>query len=388
MLDKWQTFSQQVQRALIHELTDLDVDHPANGLSLPKPNGEVAQLQLMPFQSKVYAADAKPYFESVNTLSELIAAYQEARAAMPFEESLFSSQHLSAHAKHYVERLLMLAESRHSDRSARLLAQWVAQLDVYTAVKAVESLLNSHADMVLLHVASEQQWQVHFDHLAIRCGNQGQQAAEKVAALLCQQHGYHAPQIESEAYYVFADGWNAYPLYKMLENGQVLRLFIDQSDANAPAQIIQHWNYIYGFTAHHLGLRVSKRVDGQRLAVSLDEIIPLVKQKAVEVLTPTGMYTHGLLEQVFCKPEHENELPTELLEAVAKVSPNLKHVVKNAKLLEIVSRRELPESLKADFFALYDLRYNADNPLHSAPVYQYFLPAQAAHVIRTSVQTG
>ncbi len=38
------------------------------------------------------------------------------------------------------------------------------------------------------------------------------------------------------------------------------------------------------------------------------------------------------------------------------------------------------------YFSLYGFRYEPDNPRHSAPVYTYFLPAQAAHVIRTSLQ--
>jgi len=386
MLDKWQTFSQQVQQAMVAELPQ--ADHPALGLSLQKPNGEVAQLQLMPFKSKVYAASAKPYFENVNSIDALIKSYHAARGSLPFEEALFSPQHLSQHASQYIAHLLDVAAEKHGDQAATILAQWVSQLDIYTAVKAVESLLNSRADMALLYIASERNWQVHFDHLAIRCGSQAQKAAETVAAMLCQHHGYHAPQIESEAYYVFADGWNAYPLYKMLDNGQVLRLFIDQSDAQSAAQIIQHWNYIYGFTAHHLGLRVTKLENGRRVAIALNEIIPLIQQRGVDVLTPTGLYTHGLLEQVFTKPEQETQLPETLLQAVEKVNPELKQIVKNAKLLEIVSRRELPETLKAAFFDLYGLQYHPENPLHSAVVYQYFLPAQAAHVIRTSVQTA
>ena len=167
--------------------------------------------------------------------------------------------------------------------------------------------------------------------------------------MLRQHHGYHAPDIESEAYYVFADGWNAYPLYKILDNGQVLRLFIDQSDADAPAQIIRHWNYIYGFTAHHLGLRATALRNGERVAVSLTEIIPAMQQHGVDVLTPTGLYTHGLLEQVFCKPEQAGDLPADLLQGVQAVDEALVKVVKNAKLLEIVSRRELPTDLKARF---------------------------------------
>ena len=61
-------------------------------------------------------------------------------------------------------------------------------------------------------------------------------------------------------------------------------------------------------------------------------------------------------------------------------------MVQNAKLLELVSRAEVSAPLAEHYFKLYGLRYDAGNPLHSVPAYQYFLPAQAAHVINTSVQ--
>jgi hypothetical protein len=55
--------------------------------------------------------------------------------------------------------------------------------------------------------------------------------------------------------------------------------------------------------------------------------------------------------------------------------------------LEIVSRKEMPAAMAKVFFALYGLQFDINNHLHSAPIYQYFLPAQAAHVIKTSTQT-
>jgi hypothetical protein len=54
----------------------------------------------------------------------------------------------------------------------------------------------------------------------------------------------------------------------------------------------------------------------------------------------------------------------------------------------MVSRREVPEAFARRFFDLYGLRHDPAQPLHSVPGYQYFLPAQAAHVIKTSVQTS
>ncbi len=47
----------------------------------------------------------------------------------------------------------------------------------------------------------------------------------------------------------------------------------------------------------------------------------------------------------------------------------------------------MPPELAERFFQLYGLPYTPENPLHSAPIYPYFLPEQAAHVIRTSLCT-
>jgi len=94
------------------------------------------------------------------------------------------------------------------------------------------------------------------------------------------------------------------------------------------------------------------------------------------------------LLRVFTRPELNTEVPQDIQSTLEAYGQDLNKKIQNGKLLEIVSRRELPRELAQKFFWLYGLKYNYDNPLHSAPVYQYFLPAQAAHVIRTSVQTG
>jgi hypothetical protein len=193
-------------------------------------------------------------------------------------------------------------------------------------------------------------------------------------------------QVEGEDFYRFEDGWNAYLLYKILENGQVLRLFIDQSDAGNPAQIIQHWNRVYGYTAHHLAIRATRFEDGRRVAVGLSKLMHAVEAEGVGIMTPTGDYTDRLLLQVFTRPERNRNVPERLREVLRSCGAGLETVIENAKLLELLSRREMPPELAEAFFGLYDLPYEPDNPLHSAPIYNYFLPEQAAHVIRTSVQ--
>jgi hypothetical protein len=241
--------------------------------------------------------------------------------------------------------------------------------------------------LALLKLAEEQGWEVHFDHLAIRCGSRLRQGCLQVVALLRDHHGYLPPQIKEEESYQFPDGWDAYPLYKILENGQVLRLFLDESDGSDPRQIIQHWNRVYGFTAHHLAIRASRKIDEGRMAIPLDEVAAALAQKGIGIMTPTGAYTQGLLVQVFTRPEWNPEVPVEIKRELSAIAPELETTIENGKLLELLSRREMPAAMARDYFALYGITYEPNSPLHSAPCYQYFLPAQAAHVIRTSVET-
>lgn len=224
--------------------------------------------------------------------------------------------------------------------------------------------------------------------MAIRCGSQEYRDAERVATLLREAHGYVSTQFTGERHYQFPDGWNACPVYKVLDNGQVLRIFIDQSDADAPAQIIQHWNRVYGYTAHHIGIRATRLRDGVREAVPLEEVMQALAARGIDILSPTGHYTRGLLSQVFTRPERNRDIPAALKAEIVAHGPALEKSIENAKLLELVSRRELAPSQARAWFALYGLKYDPASPHHSAPVYQYFLPAQAAHVINTSQQVA
>ena len=82
----------------------------------------------------------------------------------------------------------------------------------------------------------------------------------------------------------------------------------------------------------------------------------------------------------------EETVPFDLRASVARFGPQLAEALSNGKLLEIVSRLEMDPDHAQWFFSLYGLDYSIQNPLHSTPAYLYFLPAQAAHVIRTSVE--
>ncbi|MDH5328086.1 MAG: hypothetical protein OEZ68_19385 [Gammaproteobacteria bacterium] len=356
-------------------------------ITIPRSEGEWSILDLTPFEARAQACTARPYFEKVRNYTELVQAYEKVRADFVFETQVpGASDHVSEYAGQFMQGIFSQAQSFMDEARVQLICRWIVDLDAYTAVKAIESLLNSKADLTLLQIAAQHQWQVLFDHLAIRCGSQANGDAERVVEMLKTHHGYVSPQLDHEAFYQFPDGWNAYPLYKILENGQVLRLFIDQSGADHPQQIIQHWNRVYGYTAHHLAIRATVTKDGTRHAVSLGDIVDALQAQGVASMTPTGRYTAGLLVQVFTQPEKNAGIPTALKQQIDTVAPGLGTTVENAKLLEIVSRREMVPEKAQRFFALYGITYDAHNPLHSAPVYQYFLPAQAAHVIKTSIQ--
>ncbi|HEY5601985.1 MAG TPA: hypothetical protein VIM41_02650 [Gammaproteobacteria bacterium] len=350
---------------------------------------EIISLDLTPCKARPQPVSAARYFAAVDTVPQLLSAYEAAKNDHVFETNYPDAmQQVSDYAGTFLQTIFTRAQQSLTDSQAKLVGHWLAELDVYTAVKSVESLLNSRADVALLEEARRRHWTVHFDHLAIRCGSKARGDAERVVDMLKEHHGYVSTQFPEEAFYQFPDGWNAYPLYKVLENGQLLRVFIDQSDADNKTQIIQHWNRVYGYTAHHLAIRASVVGQGQRHAISLQDVMDALRQRGIGIMTPTGEYTSGLLLQVFTKPEKNPAIPAALKQSIAQCSPDLAAMIENGKLLELVSRKEMSTDKARKLFDLYGLKYDVNNPLHSAPIYQYFLPAQAAHVIRTSVQMG
>ncbi len=345
---------------------------------------DIATLDLTPFIATPCKVSAHKFFAKVTDPASFISAYHAARTSMVFEMDIPSiANKVSPFAQQFLDNILASAEML-TTQQVLIIADWIKNLDVYCAVKAIESLLNSKADIALLEVAREHGWSVHFDHLAIRCGCQKNRDAEQVAKLLIEEHGYVAAQVIEEAYYQFPDGWNAYPLYKILNNGQILRLFIDQSDDSHPNQIIQHWNKIYGFTAHHLAMRATTLHGNQRVAVPLNDIIRAMQKHDIKIMTATGHYTAGLLLQVFTSPEKNTEIPLTIKQKLTEFNDTLGTIIENGKLLELVSRREMEQMFAERLFALYGLKFDSSDPLHSAPVYQYFLPAQAQHVIKSS----
>ncbi len=354
-------------------------------LLVTNENGEEVSLDLTPAHAAPQMPTAYACFDTVRTAAQLLDAYTQIRCAYRFEDDLEAQVPVHPFEHDFVAAILQRARASLSDDDAISIAQWVKHFDAYVAVKAVEALLNSNADLALLKVAAARGWTVHFDHVAIRCGSSRERAAERVVELLVAEHGYVPSQVSGEEFYSFPDGWNAYPLYKMLINGQMLRLFIDQSDATHPTQIIQHWHHVYGYTAHHMALRATRQINGERVAVPLAEVMAALAEHGVESMTPTGEYTQGLLLQVFTRPERNPQVPDDIKEALAQIDAKLPRAIENGKLLEIVSRREMDAIHARQWFALYGLEYQPQNPLYSAPVYGYFLPAQAAHVIKTSV---
>ncbi len=381
-------FAANVARSLLDE--NPAFQGSANKKQAIQAIGDTAKLftlDLTPFIAQPQPVSAYSLFNGIDDVSHLLAAYQTAKHSLRFEMDLpDAATHVSAYADDFINMALAKANATLNHHHAKLIANWVKNLDIYCAVKSIESFFYSKADLTLLEIAPKYGWDVIFDHLAIRCGNQANLDAERIASLLKDEHGYSTTQFSGEAYYQFPDGWNAYPVYKMLENGQTLRIFVDQSDAHAPTQIIQHWNHIYGYTAHHLAIRATTLQDGERIAVPLQTVMAALEEAGVNIMSPTGHYTSGLLMQVFTQPEKNREIPVELKKQISTYGEQLGKTIENAKLLEIVSRMEMPPELAEAYFSLYGIQYHPANPLHSAPYYQYFLPAQAAHVIKTSQQ--
>ena len=387
--DRYSRYAVSLAQAMQHIESSFKIDTGQPQILRTGSGEAVFALNLTPFETRPADVSAIEFFDGVTSVSQLLSAYQSARHSLPFEmDSDIGRAHVSGYAEDFLTAALAKANAGLTREQAVLIADWVKHLDVYCAVKAVESFFYSRADLKLLEIAPRYGWDVIFDHMAIRCGSQAHGDAERVVEMLKTYHGYVATQFSGEAYYQFPDGWNAYPMYKLLRNGQVLRVFVDQSDEEAPAQIIQHWNRVYGYTAHHLAIRATKLENGVRMAVPLEHVMAALEKEGIAIMTPTGHYTKGLLMQVFSRPEKNTAIPEALKTEIAAHDPALAKTIENAKLLELVSRRELDAGSARRFFALYGLSYDANNPLHSAPVYQYFLPAQAAHVINTSQQVA
>ncbi len=356
-----------------------------------RSDGQVVRLDLTPFEAQPQPCDAQHYFASVRDATDLFSAYDAAKAAVHWEwQHPKAAASVHPYAEQFLSQLLSAARASLTGPEAVRIAALVAGLDVYAAVKTVESLLNGPVDRLLLQLAEQHGWSVILDHLAIRCGSEANDAAHRVAQLLCKDFAYCAPQLAEEVSYRFDDGWNAYPLYKILENGQVIRLFVDESSRGHARQIIQHWNYVYGFTPHHMALRAIRPTPQGWQAVPLAEIIQHFAAHGASTMTPTGDYTEGLLEQVFTQPSHTPDIPASILERLTELGGDhdLSTIIRNGKLTELVSRREMKPAFAEMFFGLYGIEYRPTDPCQSAPLYPYFLPAQAAHVIRSSIQAG
>ncbi|MBL1274576.1 MAG: hypothetical protein COB30_000650 [Ectothiorhodospiraceae bacterium] len=384
---KFQEFATDLARYLSQEEPGLTVNpKSASKLSVIRGNGEPTTLDLVPVLMKPEPVTAGNWFGGVNTSKQLINAYDQCYAETTLENDFPEMmQDVHNYAEIFRRNIFDHASTSLSNDEARLIAEWVSQFDCYCAIKAVESLLISAKDRALLTIAKRRGWVVYMDHLAIRCGSSKNGDAKRVADFLCGHFAYVTPQLRGEEFYRFDDGWEAYPRYKMLENGLMMRLFIDESSKGFPLQIIQHWHHVYGYTAHHLALRVARETRNGLVSVSVPILIAALSEQGVTCKTPTGDYTGGLLEQVFTEPVCSSGVPDDIKKTLLSMQLGLEQVIENSKLIELVSRREMPATYAKRYFTFYGIQYDANNPQHSAPCYPYFLPAQAAHVIRTSL---
>ena len=376
--------SSQLQHYLGSQDRSIQVIHNSNEVMVLNEKKQEVLLDLTPLHLETKEVTAESFFNKITNADSLIQAYHKAKKSLPFEEDDPHAQsHVSSYAHHYMTHALESAQTL-NDQQCQLIANFVKNLDIYTAVRSCETFFANRDNLLLLSVAKEQGWSVIFDHLAIRTGSKDREDARRIADYLIKYHGYTYLPVEGQKYYEFSQGWSAYIIYKQLQNGMLLRLFIDQSDHNT--QIIQHWNHAYGYTPHHLGLRCVQAHPHGIHALTILEVAQALKEKNVTILEPTGLYTKGLLEQVFTKPQRDENLPLILKETFDSYDPKLFEIIKNAKLLEIVSRRELPFEFKKLYFKALGLEFEEENPLHSAVFYNFFLPAQAAHVIKSSVE--
>jgi len=229
--------------------TRVPEDDPAC-LLLPVQSGGTIRLDLTPPRLHVHGGDASRYLDGVACIDDLIDAYRRIRRDYIFEDSNGIGD-ASAYAERFLENLLERATWTFTGDDARRIAAWTARLDPYCAAKSIESLLNRAADRALLGIAELRGWTVHFDHLAIRCGGAEKGHAQAVVRMLTTHHCYEEAGVTGEDHFRFPESWSEMPVYKLLENGTLLRLFPDQSDTGHARQIIRHWNRVYGFTAQH-----------------------------------------------------------------------------------------------------------------------------------------
>ena len=163
-------------------------------------------LNLSPLHLKVHEVSAQEYFTQIKTTEELIHAYHKAKHALPFEEDdTRASSHISPYARDYMEHALKAAHQL-SHAQSQLIADFVKNLDIYTAVRSCETFFANHANLTLLTVAKEQQWHPIFDHLAIRTGCRSHDDARYIADYLIKHHGYTFVNVEGQKFYEFSDG--------------------------------------------------------------------------------------------------------------------------------------------------------------------------------------
>ncbi len=369
---------------LSHQYTSLerDTSNPARIHISPLPENIQAcsseSYDLTPVDLPMEVADARTHFQQVKSLDELISKYWTIRQENHFEHDVPAAMdNIHPWADEFMETLMASASNRFTDKDAYVIAQFVSTLDIYAAVKTIESLLNDPQDIVLLHIANENHWQAHLDHLTIRCGNQQYEDAERVFNFLMKHHHYYPPQHIEEAYLVSDTGWNAYPLYKIMENGQFIRIFIDQADSEHKQQAIQHWNHAYGYTAHHIGLRLTTQNENGRKSLTLPEISNQLQKYKISI-KDSILSNPNLMQQTLIRPRKSNRLPQDILQGAARVNSTLPSILEEGKFIALVSRLELPDTLKEKWFKLYQIGYDPSDPLHSAPAFNLFSPLDSA----------
>ena len=148
---EFEQFSRNVAKELIVNEKFTTISDQPDALQIQKDDQEVANIDLTPFIAKPQPATASKYFASVESVSHLLSAYEAAKSDYEFENDLDdASAHVSVYAGEFLQSIFHRAKQVITDQQASLIGSWLTNLDVYTAVKSVESLLNSKADIALL----------------------------------------------------------------------------------------------------------------------------------------------------------------------------------------------------------------------------------------------
>ncbi len=358
----------QIQKLLCYELKGCSA-YDITKVTLADQSGNSRIFDMTPITLTASKPTAKPYFEAVTNAVSLLEAYFEARSTLPFEEDdPKAMQNVNEFAQAFGDQLLQQAQHLQEDE-AKLIASFVKELDIYSAVRSCETFFADPISLQLLQISKERGWYVLFDHLAISAGSHTCQDARYVADYLIKHHEYTFADIPEQNSYQ-DEKKSIYPLYKQLDNGVMLRILVQESDTED--EITQYQNHTYGFTAPLLALRILKTGLHGPESLPLHEVYQ--ELETVPLDRPFYEFSQNLFQCVFLPAHASAKIPESFEQMLNVIEPNLLTQLQKPPRLSIVSRKELPLEYKKSYFEHYGIIFNSHNYLHSAACYNFFLP--------------